>query len=382
MSNNSRTWAGRGGTLNKHATITKDYEAEITVSGNGEVSFYAAVFSNVDLVGDICIRGCFKKSLKAWSDSGDPIPVVFSHDWDNPMAIIGYADPDDCVEDEHGLLIRAKLDVETNPVAAQVYSLMQRRVVREASFAYETVREERVKTGIHKGANALLELNIFEVGPCLKGANPMTDAAAPQSAKSWQSAALRNINEWCRSLGIVPTKSETARLTAEDAVLVNAERDLAVAAKALSDRGQPFCDDCGRAMPMPAAHPAVAAVRFAVCSNPACPGLTVTFPDDETKSMSDAQLQRVANAVHRWRADHLKAIASAAQAEEVREQRRTANTLAEIERAMRRKAIDEFERTANGVPEPVKPTAKARMTSAQRAALQRQAAAFAKSLDV
>src|ERR1035441_10553705 len=68
----------------------------------GEVEFYAAKFGNVDLVGDRMVKGSFAKSLDEWRKSGNPIPVVFSHKWDDPFAMIGEADPNDVVEDDNG----------------------------------------------------------------------------------------------------------------------------------------------------------------------------------------------------------------------------------------------------------------------------------------
>lgn len=136
----------------------------------GEVQFYASVFNNVDLVGDRVLPGAFAKSLENWREKGDPIPVIFSHTWGDVFSIIGYANAADVVEDETGLLVKAFLDVAENPTAAQVWRLMDRRIVKEASFAYDVVREKKSADG----ANELLELDLIEVGPTLKGANPAT----------------------------------------------------------------------------------------------------------------------------------------------------------------------------------------------------------------
>lgn len=139
----------------------------------GEVEFYAAKFGNVDLVGDRMIKGAFADTLKAWREKDAPIPVIFSHDWSNPFSIIGEADPSDVVEDDAGLLVKAHLDINDNPTAKQVWTQMAKKRINEASFAYDVVRESGLKKG-RDGANDIYQVDLLEVGPTLKGANPET----------------------------------------------------------------------------------------------------------------------------------------------------------------------------------------------------------------
>jgi Caudovirus prohead serine protease len=49
----------------------------------GTFEAIVSVFGNVDLVGDRVVKGAFKSSLKRWRESDDPIPVIWSHQWDN-----------------------------------------------------------------------------------------------------------------------------------------------------------------------------------------------------------------------------------------------------------------------------------------------------------
>ena len=144
----------------------------------GEVTFYAAVFNNVDLIGDRVLPGAFTNSLAKWRTSGDPIPVVFAHSWNDPTHIIGSADPNDVHEDRKGLFVKALLDIADNPTAKTVFGQIQRRVVKEASFAYDVVKEAKARDG----ANNLVELSIIEVGPCLKGMNPEAGGFSTKSS--------------------------------------------------------------------------------------------------------------------------------------------------------------------------------------------------------
>lgn len=145
---------------------------------SGEFEAIVSVFGNVDFQGDRVQPGAFVKSIKKWREKGDPIPVIWSHDWANPMAHIGWADPANVEEVlpgqkaagmPGGLYVRGHIDVH-KPFAAQVYDLMKERRVKEYSFAYDVNDEKKARDG----ANDLLDLDIIEVGPTLKGANPDT----------------------------------------------------------------------------------------------------------------------------------------------------------------------------------------------------------------
>ena len=179
----------------------------------GRFEAIVSVFGNVDLQGDRVVKGAFDKNIKEWRDSGDPIPVIWSHDWGNPFAHIGKADPQLVEEVDEGLKVIGEVDMD-DPFAAQVYKLMKERRVKEFSFAYDIVKEKTARDR----ANELEELKIIEVGPTLKGANPATelldvksrleDAAhesegekgiyepLPGSTEERQRAVQGAVNEW------------------------------------------------------------------------------------------------------------------------------------------------------------------------------------------
>jgi uncharacterized protein len=148
-----------------------------TIEGEkGRVEALVSIFGNVDLGGDRVVKGAFKKSIEKWKSSGFPVPVVFSHDWGDLWSHIGAVDS--LEETEKGLKAVYTLDVDDNPAAAQVYRLMKRGTLKEHSFAYSVTRETQAKDG----ATDLLELDIIEVGPTLKGMNPDTEVLAVKSA--------------------------------------------------------------------------------------------------------------------------------------------------------------------------------------------------------
>lgn len=161
-------------------TTYKTYEdVEYKVLGDeasGKVEALVSIFGNVDHMGDVVMKGAFQDSIKRWTESSYPVPVVFSHQWDNVMSHIGYVEQ--LEETDRGLKATYVLDVADNPVASQVYRLMKRGTLKEHSFAYEIKREKRRKDG----ANELHEVDIIEVGPTLKGANPETELLAVKAA--------------------------------------------------------------------------------------------------------------------------------------------------------------------------------------------------------
>lgn len=156
--------------------------------GKGLVEAIVAVFGNVDLAGDRIVKGAFSKSLETWKASGDPIPCVYSHLWDNIDAHCGEVvaavelGPGDARLPEHlkdlgGLWCQIQFDVEED-YARKVFSRIRKRRIKNWSFAYDVVDEEPVD-----GANELRELKLIEVGPTLIGANMATDTVGAKSGR-------------------------------------------------------------------------------------------------------------------------------------------------------------------------------------------------------
>lgn len=145
----------------------------------GEFDAIVSVFGNVDGVGDRVVKGAFAKSLDDWGTSGDPIPIIWSHQWHDPFAHVGAVA--EASETAKGLRVRGQLDMD-NPTAAYLAKLLEQRRIKEFSFAYDVITERRAKDG----ANELVELGIIEVGPTLKGANPETQLLAAKTMGTFQ----------------------------------------------------------------------------------------------------------------------------------------------------------------------------------------------------
>jgi HK97 family phage prohead protease len=163
---------------------TKEFRAAVKAAGeadgltDGQFTALVSVFGNVDSMGDVVKAGAFAEDLGRWEKSGDPIPVVWSHDWSNPFSHIGYVVKAE--ETGAGLKVTGQLDLE-NPTAMQVYRLLKGRRVTQFSFAYD-VEDAGWETVDGTEAYALKRLKLHEVGPCLVGVNQETELLAAKAA--------------------------------------------------------------------------------------------------------------------------------------------------------------------------------------------------------
>lgn len=173
--------------------LTKTFPAHLKAVADladGEFDAIVSVFGNVDSAGDVVLPGAFTETLAAWAASGDPIPVIWSHQWGDPDSHIGTVveakellpgDPALPAElaDHGGLWVRSKLDDDGK--AVKVRRLLKGRRVRNFSFAYDVLESSWGKLD---GADVyeLRKLDLFEVGPCLIGVNRETQLIAAKEA--------------------------------------------------------------------------------------------------------------------------------------------------------------------------------------------------------
>lgn len=189
--------------------LTKSFPVKIKAAGepdglpDGQFEAIVSVFGNVDSYGDVVMPGAFQKTLERWAESGNPIPVYYSHRMDDPDFNIGHVleaaelEPGDDrlpagLKDLGGLWVKAELDI-VDPVpgsrATQVHRLLKGRRVTQFSFAYDVIDggfEQKDGNEIF----ALRELDLYEVGPTPIGANQETELLA---VKSLAEATVRGI---------------------------------------------------------------------------------------------------------------------------------------------------------------------------------------------
>ncbi|MFI0469288.1 HK97 family phage prohead protease [Saccharopolyspora sp. 5N102] len=164
---------------------TKDFGARVKAAGDadglaeGEFTALVSVFSNVDSVGDVVVPGAFADSLAEWAAKGDPLPVIWAHDWSDPYSHIGHVTKAE--ETADGLVVTGQLDLD-NPKAQQVYRLLKGRRVTQFSFAYDILDGAPAEQdGVE--VYELRKLRVHEVGPCLIGANQETQLLAAKARR-------------------------------------------------------------------------------------------------------------------------------------------------------------------------------------------------------
>lgn len=155
-----------------------------TQDGTDDGVFEAVVATyDVDSYGDKITPGAFADTLAEWKASGDPIPVLWSHNSFDPECHIGFVEEAEEREGV-GLWVKAQLDLD-NPKAAQVYRLLKGRRVKQFSFAYDVVEGgfvERIADGNDESYFELSKLRLYEVGPTLIGANQETELLSVKAA--------------------------------------------------------------------------------------------------------------------------------------------------------------------------------------------------------
>ncbi|MFH0902317.1 MAG: HK97 family phage prohead protease [Pseudomonadota bacterium] len=169
-----------GGTDMKHKTMTCQVASfKALDQAQGIFEAIVAVFGNVDRIGDKILPGAFTRTLAQWAASGDPIPVIFSHEWDNLDAHIG--EVLEAKELPEGLYIKGQVEMD-EAFAQRVWKKMSKRTLKQFSFAYDEIDSALAKQDDGTYVNELKELELFEVGPTLVGMNPSTQLLGTKKA--------------------------------------------------------------------------------------------------------------------------------------------------------------------------------------------------------
>lgn len=157
-------------TLKRSTAATLKSVGDEGTLGKGQFTALVSVFGNVDSLGEVVMPGAFTDTLAQWQAKGDPIPVVWSHQWSDPMSHIG--EVLEAKETDQGLEVTAQLDM-SNPTAVQVFKLLKDRRVTEFSYAGEE-SDFKVVDSPEGPIIQVGKVDLIELGPCLKGANPAT----------------------------------------------------------------------------------------------------------------------------------------------------------------------------------------------------------------
>lgn len=162
---------------------------EVKATGDAwEVSGYASTFNNVDLGGDVVLRGAFSDSLKA----GEPIRFLYSH---NPAQVLGK--PLALKEDEKGL--RGTFRISKTALGQDVHTLLKDGALDSFSIGYIPRDFEYDDAGVRKlKAVDLLEVSVvaMPMNPAATVTAVKTDALLADDAATkatWTAAYVNNL---------------------------------------------------------------------------------------------------------------------------------------------------------------------------------------------
>lgn len=168
--------------------LSKSFAATAAPSADtpGEFTALVSAFGNTDSQGDIIEAGAFTKTLSEWSEKGRPIPVVWAHQFQDPEAFLGVYTAAE--ETEAGLQLTGQLDLD-HPRAARVHQLMRNGVIVEFSISgqvrdYELIEKDDEEDSWWMPPMRIKEIDLWEAGPCFKGANPETELLSVKSLTS------------------------------------------------------------------------------------------------------------------------------------------------------------------------------------------------------
>jgi HK97 family phage prohead protease len=133
----------------------------------GRFSARVAVFDTIDLAGDRIRPGAFQASLKQWAERPGAIPVIWGHQWDTPLAVLGKVLR--AVEDDRGLVVEGQLDLEHHE-ARRTHALLKTGTINAFSFAFRVLDSALVPEG-DVLVRDITQAHVLEVGPCVAGMN-------------------------------------------------------------------------------------------------------------------------------------------------------------------------------------------------------------------
>jgi HK97 family phage prohead protease len=165
--------------------LQKTFTAKAEATANpGEFTALVSAFGNEDSQGDVVKAGAFSKSLGEWAAKGRPIPIVWSHQFHDPENFLGQYTA--ARETDAGLELTGQMDM-SHPKAARVHDLMSKGLIVEFSISgmvrdFDVIEKAEEDGGGWFPGMAIKDIDLWEAGPCFKGANPSTELLSIKSA--------------------------------------------------------------------------------------------------------------------------------------------------------------------------------------------------------
>lgn len=175
---------------------------EVKALESGQFEGYGSTFGNVDLGGDVVMKGAFAESLAEWKAQGEWPQMFWMH---RPDQIPGKWL--DMFEDEKGLKVKGEL--LPTAIGNDVKILMKNRAVRALSigFSLDDTKDYSFKDGIR----LLHKVNLWETSPVSMPMNPKARISGVKARLHEQGVSLtdfkRELEQWLRSKGLSKSQS-------------------------------------------------------------------------------------------------------------------------------------------------------------------------------
>lgn len=162
---------------------TKQFDIK-SISDTGELTGYFSTYQPVaDSYGDCVAPGCFTETIKAWSEKGKHIPLVWNHNMDDPELIIGQVDKIE--DDEYGPLMTAHF--YDTPKAQAARNLMKEGSVYQFSYAYsiDSARKPNEnEKAVDPNINQVLEaVSLMEITITPTPAQPLAEMVSVKAGR-------------------------------------------------------------------------------------------------------------------------------------------------------------------------------------------------------
>lgn len=192
---------------------------------SGQFEGYGSTFGNVDLGGDVVMKGAFKDSLAAYRKEGEWPQMFWMHRPDQVPGVWL-----DMNEDAKGLKVKGEV-IETT-IGKDLQVMLHRKAVRALSIGFSIDSPDDYE--YRDGVRLLKRISLWEVSPVSMPMNPKAKINSVKALLHKRGIGLtdlkRELEQWFRSQGL--TKSQA----------------VALASRALADDGSEL--DFG-AMPRP-----------------------------------------------------------------------------------------------------------------------------------
>lgn len=178
---------------------------EVKALESGQFEGYGSTFGNVDLGGDVVMKGAFKESLEQYRKEGQWPQMFWMH---RPDQIPGRWL--DMSEDAKGLKTKGELLPTT--IGNDVQILMRAKAVRALSIGFSIDSQDDYE--FRDGVRMLHRINLWEVSPVSMPMNPKAKISAVKARLHANGVNLtdfkRELEHWFRKQGL--TKSQANAL--------------------------------------------------------------------------------------------------------------------------------------------------------------------------